>query len=294
VSKKQHKKQVQQARDRRRQQAFVRKQRRQRIIILVMVALMVLSLVAVGLGSLFADDPGTPEIDALDEETAAETADPEAADEAVAAAEPCPPAEEDVPTPVTEVYDDPPRFDLDPALTYVARLETTCGEIAIELDAEGAPRAVENFLALSEDGYYDGVVFHRVIDGFVIQAGDPAGTGCGQPDCASFDPDAPSFPGYTIADEASAAEDFEDGPQGGVLYPRGTVAMARTEAPDSAGSQFFVVQGDPIELPSPDYAVLGATIDGMEVVDRIAGQATEAQDRPVEDIAIVAVTVSTD
>jgi peptidyl-prolyl cis-trans isomerase B (cyclophilin B) len=291
VSKKQHQKQVQRARDKRRQQqVFERRKRRQRVIVLVMVVLMVLSLVAVGLASLFADDPGTPQIDAVDDGEAGE----EAADEPVAAAEPCPAPAGDVPTPVAEPYGEAPRTDLDPDASYQVRFETTCGDLVVDLDTEGAPRAAENLVALVEDGYYEGVIFHRVIQDFVIQAGDPAGTGCGQADCAAFDPDEPSFPGFSIPDEGSAAEGFEEGPQGGVLYPRGTLAMARTQAPDSTGSQFFIVQGDPIELPSADYIVLGTVGEGMDVVDRIAGQATDGQDRPTEDVTIVSAAVSTE
>jgi peptidyl-prolyl cis-trans isomerase B (cyclophilin B) len=291
VSKKQHQKQVQRARDKRRQQAFARRKRRQRVIVLVMVALMVLSLVAVGLASLFADDPGTPQIDALDDGEAGEGA---ADDEPVATADPCPPPAGEVPTPVSEPYDEAPRTDLDPDASYQVSFETTCGDLVVALDVEGAPRAAENLVALVEDGYYDGVIFHRVIQDFVIQAGDPAGTGCGQPDCAAFDPDEPSFPGYAIPDEDSAAADFEAGPEGGVLYPRGTLAMARTQAPDSTGSQFFVVVGDPIELPTAGYIVLGTVIEGMDVVDRIAGQATDPADRPLEDVTILTAVVSTE
>jgi cyclophilin family peptidyl-prolyl cis-trans isomerase len=264
LSKKQHDKQLQQARERRRKQAFARKQRRQRIIIIVMVALMVLSLVAVGLGSLFADDgTGTPEIDPLDEGEQAADEPPVAEDEV--AEGPCPSPAGDLPAPVTEPYDDPPRYDVDPDVTYRVRLDTTCGEILVELDTDGSPRTAENFLALAADGYYEGSPFHRVIEGFMAQGGDPTGTGTGCLDAGCEE----RLPGYQFEDELTTAEALpaSDAP-GTVVYPRGVIAMANS-GPNTQGSQFFIMHQDS-PLP-PAYSVFGEVVEGIEVVDDIVG-----------------------
>jgi cyclophilin family peptidyl-prolyl cis-trans isomerase len=262
LSKKQHDKQLQQARERRRRHAFARKQRRQRIIIIVMVALMVLSLVAVGLGRLFVDDgTGTPEIDPLDEGEQA-VDDPAVAEDELAEG-PCPSPGDDEPTPVTEPYDDPPRYDVDPEVTYRVRLDTTCGELLVELDTEGSPRTAENFLALAEDGYYEGAPFHRVIEGFMAQGGDPTGTGTGCLDAGC----EVRLPGYQFEDELATAEALpESDAPGTVVYPRGVIAMANS-GPNTQGSQFFIMHEDS-PLP-PAYSVFGEVVEGMEVVDDI-------------------------
>jgi cyclophilin family peptidyl-prolyl cis-trans isomerase len=291
LSKKQHNKQVQKARERRRQQAYARRQRRQRIIIIVMVVLMVLSLVAVGLSSLFADT-GTPAIDALDDGSAA--ADPDAAPEDAvaddtesAAAEegPCAaPGEDDVPAPVTEAYDDPPRYDVDPGTTYQVRIETTCGDLLVGLDTDGAPRTAENFLALAADGYYAGAPFHRVIEGFMAQGGDPTGTGTGCLDAGC----EVRLPGYAFGDELETAQALPASEQSGsVLYPRGAVAMANS-GPDTQGSQFFVVHEDS-PLP-PAYTVFGEVLEGIEVVDDIVAGPV-AGDQAIDPVVILAVDI---
>ncbi|MFA9444994.1 peptidylprolyl isomerase [Egicoccus sp. AB-alg6-2] len=284
MSKRQHQKQLDKARSRRQADALRRRERRTRITVLVIVVFLVVGLVGAGL-VIGGDDP-VPEIDDVEAPNGDEDG------SAASDVEPCPPAD-DAPEVDARYYDDSPAVDLDPEADYVATMATTCGNITIDLDVEGAPGAVANLVGLAEDGYYDGVLFHRVIDGFVIQAGDPAGTGCGQADCtaAGFDPEAPTYPGFSIPDETSAAEDFAAGATGGVEYPRGTVAMARTDAPDSTGSQFFIVQGDPIGLPDASYIVVGTVAEGMDVVDQIAGQPTEAGDRPVDEVRIVSFTV---
>ncbi|GGI04186.1 peptidylprolyl isomerase [Egicoccus halophilus] len=284
MSKRQHSKQLDKARAKRRADALARRERRTRITVVVVVALLVVSLVGVGL-VLGGDEP-TPQVDDVETPVGEE---PETAAPAV---EPCPPAD-DAPEVDATIYDEPPLADLDADVDLAATMATTCGDVVLDLDVDRAPNAVANLVGLAEDGYYDGVLFHRVIDGFVIQAGDPAGTGCGQEDCTptGFDPDAPTYPGYTIEDETSAADDFPEAPTGGVEYPRGTVAMARTDAPDSTGSQFFVVQGDPIVLPDASYIVVGTVTEGMDVVDRIAGQPTEPGDRPVQEVRITSFTV---
>jgi cyclophilin family peptidyl-prolyl cis-trans isomerase len=276
VSKKQHQKQVDKARARRRQQqAFARKQRRQKIIILVMVVLMVLSLVAVGLGALFADDGSpTPEVDPVDDPAAAPEDDPAAAEG------PCPSPGDDVPEATTEPYDDPPRYDVEPDATYLVRLETTCGELVVELDTEGSPRTAENFLALVEDGYYEGAPFHRTIAGFMIQGGDPTGTGtgCVDPGCEV------RLPGYSFEDELDTAEALPEHEQEGlVVYPRGVMAMANSGA-DTQGSQFFIMHEDS-PLP-PAYTVFGRLVEGLEVVDDIAAGAV-AGDQALDPVVVL-------
>jgi peptidyl-prolyl cis-trans isomerase B (cyclophilin B) len=142
------------------------------------------------------------------------------------------------------------------------RLTTDLGDIVIGLFNESAPVAAENFQNLVEAGFYDGVGFHRVVPGFVIQGGDPEGTGGGGP-------------GYTIADEEVVGE-----------YGRGIVAMARTPEPDSQGSQFFVVLDDEAKGSldaARTYAIFGRVVEGMDVVDAIVarGPASDQIDDPV-------------
>lgn len=125
-------------------------------------------------------------------------------------------------------------------------LHTSCGPVRIRLDPEAAPETVNSFVFLARQGYFDGTVSHRVLPGFVFQAGDPTASGTGGP-------------GYDIPDELPPA-DF--------AYTRGVVAMANTGDPDSGGSQFFVVLAD-ITL-APNYTVFGEVVEGFEVLDRIA------------------------
>lgn len=281
MSKRQHEKQLAKARAQRRADALRRRQQRTRAIVIAVVVALVAGVIGIGL-YLGRDEPA-PEIEDVE-------APGDEQPTAAPGVEPCPPAD-DAPEVDAEVYDEAPTTEVAPGAT--ATLSTTCGDITIALDAEGAPGTVATFAALMEDGYYDGILFHRVIDDFVIQAGDPAGTGCGQEDCSpqGFDPEATSYPGFGLPDESSSADDFQAGANGGVAYPRGTVAMARTTQPDSTGSQFFIVQGDPIELPDASYIVVGEVTDGMDVVDQIAGQPTDETDRPVDEVRIVSFTL---
>ena len=135
-----------------------------------------------------------------------------------------------------------------------ATIETELGNIVFELFNESAPVAAENFVNLSEAGYYDGVGFHRLVPGFMIQGGDPEGTGQGGP-------------GYTIPDEPIVGE-----------YTRGIVAMARTSAPNSQGSQFFIVVEDSPFLDEGGYTIFGRVLSGMEVVDEIVNMPTANDD----------------
>ncbi len=141
------------------------------------------------------------------------------------------------------------------------------GKIKVELDREHAPITVENFEKLVKEGFYDGTIFHRVIYGFMIQGGDPTGTGMGGP-------------GYTIKGEFSA-----NGIDNPILHKRGVISMARSMDPDSAGSQFFIMHQDAPHLDG-QYAAFGHVVEGMEVVDEIANSLTNYSDRPMEDVVM--------
>ncbi len=141
------------------------------------------------------------------------------------------------------------------------------GKIKVELDREHAPITVENFEKLVKEGFYDGTVFHRVIYGFMIQGGDPTGTGMGGP-------------GYTIKGEFAA-----NGIDNPILHKRGVISMARSMDPDSAGSQFFIMHQDAPHLDG-HYAAFGHVVEGMEVVDEIANSLTNYSDRPMEDVVM--------
>ena len=128
---------------------------------------------------------------------------------------------------------------------------TTGKTMTIELDPTAAPITVDNFVKLAKDGFYDGLIFHRVIEGFMIQGGDPTGTGCGGP-------------GHTIKGEFSA-----NGVKNPLKHIRGVISMARSASPNSAGSQFFIMQEDAPHLDA-QYAAFGKVTEGMEIVDKIA------------------------
>ncbi|MCM3651879.1 peptidylprolyl isomerase [Metabacillus litoralis] len=147
-------------------------------------------------------------------------------------------------------------------------------EIKVELYPNIAPNTVNNFISLVESGFYDGLTFHRVIPGFMIQGGDPEGTGTGGPD-------------YEIKGEFSS-----NGFENDVKHERGIISMARTQVPDSAGSQFFIMIADANSLDG-DYAAFGKVTAGMDVVDSIVSVKTNKQDKPLEDQKIKQVTVET-
>ncbi len=151
------------------------------------------------------------------------------------------------------------------------------GEIQLELYPKIAPNTVANFVELAQSGYYDGLMFHRVIAGFMIQGGDPLGTGTGGP-------------GWTIKGEF-AQNGFA---QNTLNHTRGVVSMARSGDPDSAGSQFFIMHGDASYLDG-GYAAFGKVVSGMEVVDYIANIPTDAGDKPLVtlDCTIKSITVDT-
>ena len=146
------------------------------------------------------------------------------------------------------------------------------GVIRLELDAEAAPLPVENFVQLVEDEFYDGLIFHRVIKGFMIQGGDPTGTGMGGP-------------GHNVQGEFK-----KNGWDNPISHKKGAISMARSQSPNSAGSQFFITHGDATFLDG-DYAAFGNVVEGMEVVDRIAEVATDGSDRPLEEVAIETIRI---
>ncbi|MFZ0492084.1 MAG: peptidylprolyl isomerase [Acidimicrobiia bacterium] len=153
-------------------------------------------------------------------------------------------------------YDNAPDVTIDPSNTYSATIHTNHGDVSIDLFAEEAPQTVNNFVFLASEGFYDSVIFHRVVPGFVVQGGDPTGSGRGGP-------------GYRFRDEL-------DHPR---RYTRGTVAMANA-GPNTNGSQFFICLED-VGLPHA-YTIFGKVTSGMEAVDSIASAPLRGE-RPVED-----------
>ena len=149
------------------------------------------------------------------------------------------------------------------------------GVITAELYPEIAPNTVANFVNLVESGFYNGLIFHRVIPGFMIQGGDPQGTGMGGP-------------GYTIKGEF-ARNGFRENT---LRHTRGVLSMARSMMPNSAGSQFFIMHADAPHLDG-DYAAFGKVIDGLDVVDAIASVRTDFRDRPAVDQKIKSAAVDT-
>ena len=162
-------------------------------------------------------------------------------------------------------YASPPQMALEPGKKYNASIETSAGTMTAELFAEETPKTVNNFVFLAREGFYDGVIFHRVIRGFMIQGGDPTGTGRGGP-------------GYQFADEPVSRP-----------YKRGTLAMANA-GKNTNGSQFFVMHAD-YGLP-PNYTIFGKLTSGEDVLDKIATAQTGAQDRPANPVSITRVTIT--
>ena len=146
------------------------------------------------------------------------------------------------------------------------------GVIDLELDAQAAPITVENFLKLVNDGFYDGLTFHRIIPGFMIQGGCPDGTGMGGP-------------GWHIKGEFA-----RNGVPNPIKHTRGVISMARAMDPNSAGSQFFVMHADAPHLDG-GYAAFGHVVAGVDVVDRIADVATDYNDRPLTPVVMESVRV---
>ena len=162
-----------------------------------------------------------------------------------------------------------PSEPLDEARTYALAFETSCGDFEITLDQEFAPDTAASLVALANDGFYDGTIFHRVVPGFVIQGGDPTGTGGGGP-------------GYSTVDV----------PPSGAAYTRGVVAMAKTqtEPPGTSGSQFFIVTGEDVGLPA-EYAIVGEVTEGYETVERIEALGDVTTEQPSQPVVIERVSV---
>ena len=178
-------------------------------------------------------------------------------------------------TEVTEMtydktYTSTPAMSIDVNSTYTAELETSLGNIVIELFTDTSPITVNNFVNLSNDGYYNDVIFHRVIKGFMIQGGDPSGTGHG---------DMGKYPGY----------DFEDELDNPMNYEKGIVAMAN-RGPNTNGSQFFIMHED---YPLPyQYTIFGKVLSGLDVVDAIGNVQTGENDKPNEDVVILNIKIT--
>jgi len=171
----------------------------------------------------------------------------------------------------TKQWSSPPPMTIDPDKQYSAVLHTTMGDITIELFPKEAPQTVNNFVFLSREGFYDNVKFHRIIKGFMIQTGDPTGTGSGGP-------------GYRFNDEPVMRD-----------YTPGVVAMANA-GPNTNGSQFFIVQGDGARGLPKNYTIFGHVTDGMDVVDKIASVPVRPspqgeQSVPTQDVRIKDVTI---
>jgi peptidylprolyl isomerase len=177
--------------------------------------------------------------------------------------------------PPSELADYDAAGDVALSTGATATLVTSCGEIVIELDVDTSPLSVNSFAWLAQEGFYDGTVFHRIVDDFVIQGGDPVASGSGGP-------------GYSIPDEF---------PGDGFVYEEGVVAMAKTPASNSTGSQFFIVQGPQGAILSPTFNVIGRVVSGMDTVDRIAAidtvrGATREESKPTETAYIESITIN--
>ncbi|MBQ4602285.1 MAG: peptidylprolyl isomerase [Clostridia bacterium] len=146
------------------------------------------------------------------------------------------------------------------------------GVITLELDAKAAPITVANFERLVKEGFYDGLIFHRVIAGFMIQGGDPTGTGMGG------------------SEETIKGEFAINGVNNPIRHERGVISMARTQVPDSASSQFFICHADAFFLDG-QYAAFGKVVDGIEVVDKIASVDTDYMDKPIVEQKIKTITI---
>jgi cyclophilin family peptidyl-prolyl cis-trans isomerase len=167
----------------------------------------------------------------------------------------------------TEGGDVPDLTPLDTSETHELVMETNKGSFTVKLDPEQSPCATASLVQLAKKGFFDGTKFHRIVPGFVIQGGDPTGSGSGGP-------------GYSTVDT----------PPSDASYTKGVVAMAKTaaEAPGTSGSQFFVVTGADVGL-DPDYAIVGEVSDGLDVVEKI-GKLGNAQQQPTENVVLEKVT----
>ena len=246
-----------------RRQAERRARQRRRGRIATITAVVVIGLAGTGVWVLASDDPA-----------AAPSPQP------VASASPGATCSPKVPEAAGEkrpTFKDPPEMTIDPAATYVATMQTSCGTVVMELDSRVAPIGVNSFVFLAEQGFYDGLTFHRLVADFVIQGGDPAGDGTGGP-------------GYEFETETSKRVTFDDG---------GILAYANS-GPDTNGSQFFITLGPAPQLdPTPDasYTIFGSVMEGMDVVQQIGALPTADPDgdhevsTPVQPVYIDSITI---
>ena len=169
-----------------------------------------------------------------------------------------------------KIYDSQPTMQIDVSKSYTAVIKTNLGDMTVEFFTEDAPNTVNNFISLSKDGYYDNVIFHRVISGFMIQGGDPSGTGHG---------DYGKFPGYEFEDELNNQRPYE----------KGILAMAN-RGPNTNGSQFFIMH---VDYPLPySYTIFGQVVNGFDVIDNIASVETDSADKPTTDVVISTIEVT--
>ena len=173
---------------------------------------------------------------------------------------------------VKKTYSAPPPMTIDQNKTYIATIITNYGDIVIQLLPKEAPLAVNNFVFLARQGFYNGVKFHRVIKGFMIQSGDPTGTGTGGP-------------GYKFADELPTTDD----------YTKGTVAMANS-GPNTNGSQFFIMLADYSGILQKNYTIFGKVTSGQDVVDTIGNVPVDNPNsqspKPTVDVHINTITIT--
>ena len=169
-----------------------------------------------------------------------------------------------------KIYDKQPEMNINTNSSYTAVIKTNLGDMTVEFFTDDAPITVNNFISLSNDGYYDNVIFHRVISGFMIQGGDPSGTGHG---------DYGKYPGYKFDDELNNQRPYE----------KGILAMANA-GPNTNGSQFFIMH---VDYPLPySYTIFGQVVDGFDVIDKIASVETDSADKPTTDVVISTVEIT--
>ena len=163
-----------------------------------------------------------------------------------------------------KTYTQPHEMTINNSKSYTAIIKTSLGDMKVEFFTNDAPMTVNNFINLAQDGYYDGVIFHRVISDFMIQGGDPSGTGHG---------DYGKYPGYQFQDELNNQ----------IPYSKGILAMANS-GPNTNGSQFFIMH---VDYPLPyNYTIFGKVVEGLDVIDIIATVETGAGDKPTSDVII--------
>jgi len=170
-------------------------------------------------------------------------------------------------SPKQQEFDEAPPMCIDPEKSYTATMVTSLGTMVIHLNAGQAPKTVNNFVTLARYHYYDGIIFHRIINGFMCQGGDPTGTGRGGP-------------GYRFEDELPAPGRYEIG----------SIAMANA-GPNTNGSQFFIVSGPNGAGLPPQYSLFGTVVSGLEVVDEMQRVDTDGMDRPHTDVVIESVAI---